>query len=64
VDYPKGDPRNPLTWDEIDTKFRSLALGVIDDDTTDRVRDRVRRLDAISARQLCEALTSQAVPTH
>jgi 2-methylcitrate dehydratase len=64
VDYPKGDPRNPLTWDEIDTKFRSLALGVIDDDTTDRVRDRVRRLDAISARQLCEAMTSQAVATH
>ncbi|MFN9974451.1 MAG: MmgE/PrpD family protein [Phycisphaerae bacterium] len=64
VDYPKGDPRNPLTWDEIDTKFRSLAPGVIDDDTVDSVRDRVRRLDAISTRQLCEALTSHAVTAH
>ncbi|HEX8875229.1 MAG TPA: MmgE/PrpD family protein [Phycisphaerales bacterium] len=64
VEYPKGDPRNPLTWDEIETKLRSLALGVIDDDTVDRVRDRVHRLDAISTRQLCEALTSQAVTSH
>ena len=64
VEYPKGDPRNPLTWAEIDTKLRSLALGVIDEDTVDRVRDRVHRLDAISTRQLCEALTSQAVASH
>jgi 2-methylcitrate dehydratase len=64
VEYPKGDPRNPLTWDEIDTKFRSLARGVIEDDTVERVRDGVLRLDAITARQLCEALTPQSVAAH
>ena len=25
VRYPKGDPENPLTWDEMAAKFRSLA---------------------------------------
>ena len=28
VDYPKGDPDNPLTWDELCTKFMSLAVPV------------------------------------
>jgi 2-methylcitrate dehydratase PrpD len=25
IRYPKGDPENPLTWDEMRTKFRALA---------------------------------------
>ncbi|MEG1914588.1 MAG: MmgE/PrpD family protein [Acidaminococcaceae bacterium] len=28
VDYPKGDPQNPMTWDESVAKFMSLATGV------------------------------------
>jgi 2-methylcitrate dehydratase PrpD len=29
VRYPKGDPENPLTWDEMGAKFRSLAGAVL-----------------------------------
>src|SRR5579864_706364 len=29
--YPKGDPKNPLTWQELATKFESLATRVIPD---------------------------------
>ena len=29
VRYPKGDPENPLTWDEMAAKFRSLAGRVL-----------------------------------
>jgi 2-methylcitrate dehydratase PrpD len=29
IRYPKGDPENPLTWDEMAGKFRSLAGVVI-----------------------------------
>ena len=25
VRYPKGDPENPLSWDEMETKFRALT---------------------------------------
>jgi 2-methylcitrate dehydratase PrpD len=25
IRYPKGDPENPLTWDEMETKFRALT---------------------------------------
>ena len=32
VRYPKGDPENPLTWDELAAKFRSLAgeINIVD----------------------------------
>jgi 2-methylcitrate dehydratase PrpD len=28
VRFPKGDPQNPLTWQELTTKFQSLAMRV------------------------------------
>jgi 2-methylcitrate dehydratase PrpD len=28
IRFPKGDPENPLTWQELTTKFQSLAMGV------------------------------------
>ncbi len=28
IRYPKGDPENPLTWQELSTKFQSLAMRV------------------------------------
>jgi 2-methylcitrate dehydratase PrpD len=36
VRYPKGDPENPLTWDEMATKFRTLAGTVL---STDRCEE-------------------------
>jgi 2-methylcitrate dehydratase PrpD len=37
VRYPKGDPENPLTWDEMATKFRSLAGAVLSEPRCDEV---------------------------
>ncbi len=42
VRYPKGDPENPLTWDETATKFRALAGGMLPEDRCDRVIAQVR----------------------
>jgi 2-methylcitrate dehydratase len=45
LDFPKGDPRNPLTDDEIEAKFDSLAEHVMDADARTRVKDAVWNLD-------------------
>jgi 2-methylcitrate dehydratase PrpD len=37
VRYPKGDPENPLTWDEMAVKFRSLAGAVLSSERCDAV---------------------------
>jgi len=43
VRYPKGDPQNPLTWDEMAGKFRSLAGGVLSEERCEEI---IRKTDA------------------
>jgi 2-methylcitrate dehydratase PrpD len=45
VRFPKGDPENPLSWDELMEKYRSLAGAVWNQQKLETVRDAVRRLE-------------------
>jgi 2-methylcitrate dehydratase len=49
LDYPKGDPRNPLTEDEIEGKFDALAEGVLSKDKARRLKDAVWRVDELDS---------------
>jgi 2-methylcitrate dehydratase len=51
LDYPKGDPRNPLSDAEIEEKFRALAEGVLS------VRAQDRLIDAIWNLEKCLSVT-------
>jgi 2-methylcitrate dehydratase PrpD len=44
--YAKGDPRNPLSLDEVIAKHRSIVAGVVDDSTDDAILDFILRLEA------------------
>ena len=44
IDYPLGEPENPLTWGHIETKFVSLAEHAYDQSTLDEIASSVRRL--------------------
>jgi 2-methylcitrate dehydratase len=46
LDYPKGDPRNPLSDEEIEQKFDALASPILSDDARAIVKDMVWNLDA------------------
>jgi 2-methylcitrate dehydratase PrpD len=37
IRYPKGDPENPLSWDEMAAKFRSLAGAVLSAERCDEI---------------------------
>jgi 2-methylcitrate dehydratase len=45
LDYPKGDPRNPLTDTEIEEKFSALAEGVLSASAQKRLRRAIWHLD-------------------
>jgi 2-methylcitrate dehydratase len=45
LDYPKGDPRNPLTDNEIAGKFAALAEGIATPEDVDRMRSAVDRTE-------------------
>ena len=39
LDYPKGDPRNPLSDAEVEEKFAALAEGVLSDGGAEEVEE-------------------------
>ena len=49
LDYPKGDPRNPLTDDEVEAKFDALATRVLSDRRRQQVKDAVWGLERLGS---------------
>ncbi len=49
IDYPKGDPRNPLTDREVEEKFDALAEPVLSADRRQRVKDTVWKVNELSS---------------
>lgn len=45
LEYPKGDPRNPLTDREIEEKFASLADGILSKEAQTKLKDAVWSLE-------------------
>ena len=60
IRYPKGDPENPLTWDEMTAKFRSLAGAVLSAERCDEI------LEAISGAKpaIIPALTAPGTQNY
>jgi 2-methylcitrate dehydratase len=59
LDFPKGDPRNPLTEDEIEGKFDALAAPVLTGERARRLKDAVWRTEELdSVTELLELCTS------
>lgn len=59
--YPKGDPANPLTTDELVAKFRRNVAGVLPDDGTARLLATIMAIEGASAADLgrCLAFASR-----
>ena len=49
LDYPKGDPRNPLTDTEIEEKFAALAEGVLSKRAQEKVKEAIWNLEKIGS---------------
>ncbi|NUP89115.1 MAG: MmgE/PrpD family protein [Candidatus Sumerlaeia bacterium] len=47
VDYPKGDPRDPMTMEEIETKFHSLAAPIVSEKRRNQIKDAINHLEDI-----------------
>jgi len=61
VDVPKGDPRDPMTFEEIAEKFHALGEGVLPEARRRELIDRVMEIDrAPSVAPLLEASVARA----
>jgi len=63
LDYPKGDPRNPLTDGEIEEKFSALADGVLASRTQKKLKDAIWNLETIDSVSEVMALMKSDVGT-
>ena len=46
-DYPKGDPENPASMDEVRRKFDLLTEKYLDQDRMERIADKISRLEEL-----------------
>lgn len=46
VRYPKGDPQNPLSWDELRAKYRELGRSVLPEDRLDEICQSVQCVES------------------
>jgi 2-methylcitrate dehydratase PrpD len=58
VEYPKGDPENPLSWDEMIEKFHSLAEAVYTDGRRKEIVKRIQGMDKDDVRKMAELFLS------
>src|SRR5450755_5178543 len=49
LDYPKGDPRNPLSDAEVEEKFAALAEGVLSERAQKKLKDAIWNLEKIGS---------------
>ena len=49
VRFPKGDPENPLSWQELTTKFQSLAMCVFPQSWCQEIVDSVSEMNHFTA---------------
>ena len=47
VEYPKGDPENPLSWEEMIERFHELAGRILKEDQRLKIVEAVKKLDGV-----------------
>jgi 2-methylcitrate dehydratase len=62
LDYPKGDPRNPLSDAEVEEKFAALAEGVLSDGAQKKLKNAIWNLEKVGSVSKLMGLMKADVP--
>ncbi len=57
LEYPKGDPREPMTEEDLDNKFSALARDVTDEDTVREIKKTIFTCETLTARRFMDKMT-------
>ena len=57
LEYPKGDPREPMTENDLDNKFNSLCEGLVSDDMKESVKKMIFNCEEHSIKEFMDGLT-------
>jgi 2-methylcitrate dehydratase len=56
IEYPKGDPREPMTMEDLENKFNALSAGLISDERQKAVQDVIFNCEEMSAAEFMNKL--------
>jgi 2-methylcitrate dehydratase len=56
LEYPKGDPREPMTEDDLKAKFNALATGLLEPERQEKIRQMIFSCEKLSARKFMKEL--------
>jgi 2-methylcitrate dehydratase len=56
LEYPKGDPREPMTMEDLDAKFGGLASGLFSEEKQRRIKDAIFACEKTTAREFMSGL--------
>lgn len=56
LEYPKGDPREPMTVEDLEAKFNSLSAELLNKSRQREVKDAIFKCERLSARELVGTL--------
>jgi 2-methylcitrate dehydratase len=55
-EYPKGDPREPMTMEDLDVKFEALAIDILSKERIAEIKETIFNCDNMNARDFMNAL--------
>jgi 2-methylcitrate dehydratase len=58
LEYPKGDPREPMTTEDLDAKFNALSAALLKPDRQRRIRDMVFACEKMGVREMMQGLAA------
>ena len=56
LEYPKGDPREPMTIEDIDVKFSGLAEGLLDSERQQSIKKTILNCENLTAKDFMRNL--------
>jgi 2-methylcitrate dehydratase len=56
LEYPKGDPREPMTIEDIDIKFSGLAEGLLDSERQKAIKETILNCENLSSKDFMQSL--------
>ena len=56
LEYPKGDPREPMTMEDLDNKFEGLSAKLLSDGRSKEIKDAIFQAELLTAREFMKKL--------
>ena len=56
LEYPKGDPREPMTMEDIDNKFEALSDKLLNSKRRKEIKETIFKAELLSAKEFMKKL--------